>query len=166
MGTGTAIVLAERGKETQYLGGTGVGGGTVRGLSRLLLQMDSIDHVADLAEQGDLSKIDLRISDMMVGDTMPPDLTAANFGNVSDLATKEDISLAIVNMVCETVGMLALFAARAHGVKDVVLTGRVSSLPVAKGLFKRFSEIFGVNMIIPDNSAFGTVIGAALTETE
>lgn len=165
MGTGTAIVLAERGKETQYLGGTGVGGGTMRGLSRLLLQMDSLDHVADLAEAGDLSRIDLRIADMMVGDSMPADLTAANFGNVSDLATKEDISLAIVNMVCETVGMLALFAARAHGVRDIVLTGRMSSLPVAKRLFARFAEIFAVNMIIPENSAFGTVIGAALTET-
>lgn len=162
MGTGTAIVLAREGEKTQYLGGTGVGGGTMRGLSRLLLQMDSLDLVADMAEHGDLSRVDLRISDMMEGDSMPADLTAANFGNVSDLASKEDISLAVVNMVCETVGMLALFAARAHGIKDIVLTGRMSALPVAKRLFDRFAELFGVNMIIPDNSPFGTVIGAAL----
>jgi type II pantothenate kinase len=164
MGTGTAIVLARKGQATEYLGGTGVGGGTLRGLSRLLLQMDSLDHVAELSEQGDLSHIDLLIGDIMKGGKMPKDLTAANFGNVSDLATREDIALAILNLVCETVGMLALFAARAHNVKDIVLTGKLSSIPSAKRLFAHFAKTFGINILIPDNAPFGTVIGAALCE--
>jgi hypothetical protein len=64
MGTGTALVHAKRGGEMRYLGGTGVGGGTIMGLSRLLLQAESIEHIADYAETGDLSKIDLRIGDL------------------------------------------------------------------------------------------------------
>ncbi len=162
MGTGTAIVHAKKGEKPTYLGGTGVGGGTLGGLSRLLLQMDDLDHVAALAAQGDLSKIDLRIQDMMRGGNMPGDMTAANFGKVSDMATKEDISLGLINTVFETGGMLSLFAARAHGIRDVILTGKLTSIPYAKEMFERFSQMFDANFIIPEYAPFGTVIGAAL----
>ena len=43
MGTGTALVYAEEGKEPEYLGGTGVGGGTLVGLSKKFLGPE--DHV-------------------------------------------------------------------------------------------------------------------------
>ncbi len=162
MGTGTAIVYAKEGAPTKYLGGTGIGGGTLTGLSHLLLQMDSIDHVATLAEQGDLGMVDLRISDMMKGGTMPSDMTASNFGKLSDLASKEDLALGLINTVFETVGMLALFAARAHGIQDVILTGKLTSIPYATDMFRRFSEMFNCRFIIPKYAPFGTVIGAAL----
>ena len=60
MGTGTAMVHANGGRMT-YLGGTGVGGGTLMGLSKLLLKADNIDHIAEYADGGDLANIDLRI---------------------------------------------------------------------------------------------------------
>ena len=47
MGTGTALIHAKRdgnGALTDYLGGTGVGGGTLVGLSRRLLNIDNITH--------------------------------------------------------------------------------------------------------------------------
>ncbi len=163
MGTGTALVHARAGKTMEYLGGTGVGGGTLVGLSKLLLQMDSITHIQSIARDGDLSKIDLRISDIMKnGGTMPADMTAANFGNVSDLADKADIALGLTNMIFETVGMIALFAARAHSTKDIVLTGNLSSDPSAPEMFAKLSDMFHVNFLIPERSGFGTVIGAAL----
>ncbi len=164
MGTGTAIVHAKRGEEMQYLGGTGVGGGTLVGLSKLLLKMDSISHIQSIAGEGDLSKIDLRIGDIMKsGGSMRADMTMANFGNVSDLADKADIALGLTNMIFETIGMIALFAARAHGLRDIVLTGNLSSDPQAPRIFAILSDMFDVNFIIPENSGFGTVIGAALS---
>ena len=45
MGTGTALVHSVLGGKMTYLGGTGVGGGTLMGLSRLLLNADEIDHI-------------------------------------------------------------------------------------------------------------------------
>ena len=48
MGTGTALIHAKRdgnGALTDYLGGTGVGGGTLVGLSRRLLNIDNITHI-------------------------------------------------------------------------------------------------------------------------
>jgi type II pantothenate kinase len=165
LGTGTAIVHAKRGGEIEYLGGTGVGGGTLVGLSKLLLKMDSVEHISALAEEGDLFNIDLRISDMTRKDRltqMPSDLTASNFGKVSDIATRADIALGVLNMVFETVGMVAYFAAKGRGVKDIIMTGNLTTSPLCAKISKRLSEMFHVNFCIPERAQFGTVIGTAL----
>ncbi len=164
MGTGTALVHAKSDGTTEYLGGTGVGGGTLVGLSKLLLKMDSIDHIGELCREGDLAKIDLRIGDIMKAGGMPSEMTAANFGNVSDIATKGDIALGLSNMIFETIGMMAIFAARAYRVRDIVLTGNLSAYPTCRDTFRNLSEMFAVNFIIPEASRFATVIGAALCE--
>lgn len=166
MGTGTAITYAQRHQETHYLGGTGVGGGTVMGLSKLLLGMENIQNIVDLAKDGDLHKIDLRIGDMTNSDSlakMPNEMTAANFGNVSELSTPPDIALGIINMVYETVGMCALFNARAYHIRDIVLVGNLTTIPQAESIFRVLSNMFGVNFIIPENAQYGPVIGAALS---
>ena len=59
-GTGTALVYAERDKDPRYLGGTGVGGGTLVGLSKKMLGMDNVTHVSALARNGDITKVDLK----------------------------------------------------------------------------------------------------------
>ncbi len=165
MGTGTAIVHAEEGREMEYLGGTGVGGGTLTGLAKKLLQIETLEHLDTLAEGGDLSRVDLRIGDLAKTapvSTMPHDLTAANFGKVGDLATKEDLALGLFNMVYETIGMMAIFAARGRGIRDIVLTGNLAVTRYAALLFPRLSEIFGVRFTIPERAQFATVIGTAL----
>lgn len=166
MGTGTAIVHAKKDGEMKYLGGTGVGGGTLMGLSKLLLKAESIEHIAEYAENGNLDNIDLRIKDITANgalEALLKDMTASNFGNVSDIASKSDIALGILNMVFETIGMVSVFAARSVGVRNVVLTGNVTQFDFCK---RKFDEIngmgYGVNFIIPERSRFATVIGVAL----
>ena len=169
MGTGTALVHASKNLGMKYLGGTGVGGGTIMGLSRLLLQADTIEHIVEYAEMGDLSKIDLRIGDLTSKENLTAlsrDLTASNFGNVSDIASKEDIALGILNMVFETIGMVSVFAAHEVGVENIVLTGNLTRFPHCAKKFEELSSMkknYGVNFIIPDNSRFSTVIGTALS---
>ena len=165
MGTGTALVYAEKGKEPEYLGGTGVGGGTLVGLSKKLLGLEDIDYIQSLSEGGDLSHVDLRIGDITKKDpglTMPDHMTASNFGKISDGATDADLAKGIMNMVFETVGMLALFASRAKDNVPVVLTGNLTTVSYAKEAFAILSSMFGVDFIIPQNAQFGTVIGTAL----
>ena len=165
MGTGTALVYAEKGKEPEYLGGTGVGGGTLVGLSKKLLGLEDIDYIQSLSEEGDLSHVDLRIGDITKKDpglTMPDHMTASNFGKITDGATDADLAKGIMNMVFETVGMLALFAARAKDNVPVVLTGNLTTVSYAKEAFAILSSMFGVDFIIPQNAQFGTVIGTAL----
>ena len=169
MGTGTAIVHAKRGAEMRYLGGTGVGGGTLSGLAKKLLHIDSIEHLDLLAEEGDLSNVDLRIGDFAKSapiETMAADMTASNFGKVSDMATKPDLALGLFNMVYETIGMMAIFAARGCGLRDIVLTGNLAATRYAKLLFPTLSQMFDVNFIIPDRAQFATVIGTALSGCE
>ena len=165
LGTGTAIVHAREGEDADYLGGTGVGGGTLLGLSRQMLGVEDIDHLAALAAGGDLSKIDLRIADITKKEfmpTMPAHMTASNFGKLSDVASREDVALGIMNMVFESVGMLAVFAARSRGVRDIVVAGNLTVIDYAQKAFENLSSMFDVNFIIPENAQYATVIGTAL----
>ena len=164
-GTGTALVYAEAGAEPEYLGGTGVGGGTLVGLSKKMLNMDNVEHIAELAKSGSLDRVDLKIKDITKSDIVPgfsDIMTASNFGQISDLATRADIACGIINMVFETIGMISIFAARNYKIRDVVLTGNLSQVPQAEGVFDTLNRMFDMNFIIPENSGFGTVIGAAL----
>ncbi|MBR7116120.1 MAG: pantothenate kinase [Clostridia bacterium] len=165
MGTGTAVVHATLGGEMQYLGGTGVGGGTLIGLSKLLVGAESIEHITEYAEGGDLANVDLRIKDISSPDsmTLAADMTAANFGNVSDVATKSDLALGAMNLVFETIGMVSVFAARCAGVRDIVLTGNLTRLGFCKGKYDELNSMgYGVKFVIPECAQFSTVIGAAL----
>ena len=168
LGTGTALIHAKRtpdGAQTDYLGGTGVGGGTILGLSRKMLGIGSIEHLEQISDGGDLGLVDLRIKDISKSGTFKgvnENLTASNFGNLSDLASKKDIALGIFNMVAETVVMMSIFAARSFGLKDIVMCGNLTSIKPICDTFASLAPTFGVNFIVPEMSQYGTVIGAAL----
>ena len=165
MGTGTALVKAENGK-TDYLGGTGIGGGTLMGLSNKLLSVNKVENIIALAEEGDLSKIDLRLGDITKKDLLqglPAHTTVSNFGKISDLATKADIAMGIINLVFETIGMVSIFASRQYDIKNIVLTGSMTNVPQAKGVFDALKEMFKINFVMPSMSQYGTVIGTALS---
>ncbi len=169
MGTGTALMHAKNidGRTvTEYLGGTGVGGGTLLGLSKKMIGVDTIEHFEQLCRGGDLSNIDLRIKDMSSDHTFQinDEITASNFGKLSDIASQDDIAMGIANMVGETIAMLAVFAARNYNIKDVVLTGNLTAIDAVTKVFEGLESYFGVRFIIPQQSQFATVIGAALCD--
>ncbi len=171
MGTGTALIHAKRvgdKTETKYLGGTGVGGGTLLGLSRNMIGVDTIEHLEQLCAEGNLDNVDLRIKDLSSDDTFQinADITASNFGKLSDIATKNDIALGIANMVAETIAMLAVFAARSYNVKTVVLTGNLTALKAITNVFEGLEANFGIKFVIPELAQFATVIGVALSGGE
>ena len=66
MGTGTSLVSYQDGA-IRHLGGIGIGGGTLNGLSRLLLQTDDIKQISEMAMQGDTRKINLSIGLQAIG---------------------------------------------------------------------------------------------------
>lgn len=169
MGTGTALIHAKKVgdvTETKYLGGTGVGGGTLLGLSRRMLGVDTVEHLEQMCEMGNLDNVDLRIKDISKDSSFQinGDITASNFGKLSDMADKNDVALGIANMVAETIAMLSVFAARSFGINTVVLTGNLTTLRSIATVFEGLEENFGVKFIIPENAQFATVIGAALCD--
>jgi len=168
MGTGTAMVYASK-DEIAYDGGTGVGGGTLLGLSKQMLGVSDTDTLFKLAADGDLNNIDLRIGDITKKDispTLSAGTTAANFGKLSELATPSDIAVGLINLVFETIGMVAVFAAKNRNIKDIVLIGALTRNTEVKQVFDTIGSMFNLNFYIPDRSRYGTAIGAALCHFE
>ncbi len=163
MGTGTAFVRADK-SGIRHIGGSGVGGGTLLGLSAKMLDTTDIDYIVSLAEKGDLGKVDLLISD--ISNTKIPSLpdhaTAANFGRLRASAGKEDLAKGLMNTVFQTAGMLAVFSCLDTDIKDVVVTGTLASFPQAKEILQEVGALHNLNFIIPDNAIFATAIGASL----
>ena len=164
MGTGTAFVRADK-TGIRHIGGSGVGGGTVLGLCGRLCNARSFETIVELAHNGDLKKVDLNISDISAGDisTLAPEVTASNFGKMADGLTAEDLARGVLNMVFQTIGMLAVFACRNDNVKDVIITGTLSTVPCAKTLFKQVERLYNIKFIIPAHSIYATATGAALS---
>lgn len=164
MGTGTAFVRAEKNGKVKHLGGTGVGGGTLLGLSNIMLNIRHFDDLIGMAGGGNLENIDLFIKDItkeeIVG--LPPELTASNFGKISDLASKNDIALGIVNLVFQTIGVMSIFAARIDGTEDIVLTGNLTNVPQSREIFDGLSKIHPERFHIPEHAEYATALGAAI----
>lgn len=164
MGTGTAFVWAEKGREVRHLCGSGVGGGTLAGLCSRLCGTRKYDQIVKLAAGGDVNRVDLTVGDITrnTHPSLPLDITAANFGNVSDDATASDFAAGVVNMVLQSIGTTAVMACRACSCDTVVLTGFMAKLPQARACCDLFTRLHAVRFIIPENAPFATAIGAAL----
>jgi len=163
MGTGTAIVRAAK-REVEHLIGSGVGGGTLLGLSNRMINVRDFEMFNEMAEKGDLSNIDLTIGDITHEEIagLPANTTASNFGKISDAASHEDIALGIVNLVFQSIGTSAVMAARQSHLREIVFTGNLTLVTAGKRVLNAFSELYHVSILVPDSAEFATAIGAAL----
>ena len=160
LGTGTAMVSVH-GDRIEHVGGTGLGGGTLRGLSSML-GVSTLQTLEALAERGDLSRIDLTVRDIAGGPLgdLQPGATAANFGKIGADATNEDKALAIMNMIVEVVSVLSFATARACDQRDIVLTGKLTRIFRFMQRQKRMDAMLA-RFTIPQHADYATAIGAA-----
>ena len=169
MGTGTSYVLVEQDKLT-YLGGIAIGGGTILGLSKLLLNTKDIDAIQELSSHGDFRQIDLRIGDISKHPLpgLNLNVTASNFGKVEEMASKEDIAAGIVHMVIENLCHTGTLIAQDKGVKEFILIGSLANFEECDFITKECADLAGegVYFVIPEHAGFGTAIGAALAGIE
>lgn len=166
MGTGTSFVRVE-GDKIQHIGGIGVGGGTLQGLSRLLLKTQDIHRIAEMGAKGDITNINLQIQDICNKPLpdLPLDATASNFGKADGNASAEDIAIGIIQMVLQSIGQAAYLASLNSTITDFVLIGNLTQLPQCRPIFSRMEEMYHVRFIIPPYAEYRTAIGAALTYT-
>ncbi|MBP1736374.1 MAG: Pantothenate kinase [Oscillospiraceae bacterium] len=167
MGTGTAFVRATQ-KEIVHIGGSGVGGGTLIGLSSIMLNTSDIEAIRSFAEHGQIENIDLSVRDIMNQEvpSLPANLTASNFGKVKSTAVEADFAVGMINMIFQTIGMLAAFAVRNDTIKDVILTGNLTTFPQVQEIFSAIADIHAIHFIIPNNAVYATAIGAAVPYLE
>lgn len=164
MGTGTAFLWAECGGGVRHLCGSGIGGGTLGGLCRRLVDMERFGQIKRLAEQGDLRHVDLTIRDISrnAASTLDPDMTAANFGNLAEDATPADLAAGVVNLVLQAIGTMTVLACQSCGADTVILTGSMTTLSQVRPNFEQFEKLYGIRYIVPENATFATAIGAGL----
>ena len=162
LGTGTSIVKCD-GDDIKHIGGIGIGGGTLQGLSRLLLKTDDIKQVAALAEEGDLSHINVLIKDICANPLqgLPMDAIASLFGNAKTNASREDIALGLIWMV-QSICSATILSSLGSGIKEFVMIGNLTLLPQVRHVFPATERLYGVKFRIPRYSEFCTAIGAAL----
>ena len=163
MGTGTSFVKVQ-GDQIKHIGGTGIGGGTLLGLSRLLLKTQRIDTIAELASRGSLSNIDLQIQDICSKPLpgLPLDATASNFGKVDGNASPEDLASGILHLVLRAIGQSAILSSIHSNIRDFVLIGNLTRLEQCQEIFAKMEQMYQVRFHIPEYSEYSTAIGAAL----
>lgn len=163
MGTGTAFIHAI-GKEYSHIGGSGVGGGTIIGLGKLLTGSTDFENICSLAEEGSLRNVDLSVGDISKNEIekLGTEITAANFGNICDCVNERDISLGLINMVLQTIITMAAFACRGLNVHRIILTGALTKMKKLPEIIEICKSLYPLEFIIPDNAVFATAVGAAL----
>ena len=163
MGTGTSFVKCV-GDDICHIGGIGAGGGTLQGLSRLLLNTGDVDYVCELAKKGNLANINLLIGDISASPLpgLPMDATASLFGKAQSNAQPEDVARGIIYMVLQSIGSAAVLSAIGSTIKDFVLIGNLTLLPACQEIFPAIGKLYGVRFHIPQHSEFCTAIGAGL----
>lgn len=163
MGTGTSLVKCD-GENIKHIGGIGIGGGTLAGLSRIMLKTDDIKQITNLAKDGDVSKINLLIKDISAKPLpgLPMSAVASLFSNAKTNAYREDIAKGLIWMVLQCIGSATILSSLESGIKDFVLIGNLSLLPLCREVYPAMEKVYGVRFHVPKYSEFCTAIGAAL----
>lgn len=161
-GTGTCMVYQDN-QESIHLGGTGIGGGTLLGLGKLLLGTDIPEEIIALAKKGDTTSIDVTIQDIVGGPIgmLPGNATAANFGKVKS-TKKEDIAHAIITLVAEGIVSVGVLGVKLKNEKRLYLCGRVVTIPMVYEKIEKIAELFSCSVVCVPDTAYAPAVGAAL----
>jgi len=168
VGTGTSIHYVE-GEQHVRVAGSGVGGGTIMGLSKLLINIEHYEEIARLASSNQRDRIDLKVHHIYEG-TEPPIpgyLTASNFGNLHELSssnlTNEELASTIVGLVAETITVVSLQAAQQFSAKSIVFIGSTfTENQLMKDIVIRYTNMYGLKPILPKHGEFSGAVGAML----
>ena len=169
-GSGTAMI-AVRGHTASHVTGSAVGGGTLQGLGRLLLGETDPLEIDRLALQGDANHVDLTLVNAVgagVG-RLPVNANAVNFGKLVQegvLPLPQDLAAGLVRMVGQVITVIAINAARAEGLKDIVVTGHLVDLVSICKVLDETAGFYGAKIIVPPNPGIGTAIGAMMSAEE
>jgi type II pantothenate kinase len=165
-GSGTALIKAQ-GDSFAHVSGTGVGGGTMLGLARLLLgTLDPIE-IGELALAGDRNGADLSLADVITGPigSLPADATAVNFGRLGrrsfeDDVSRADLAAALVNLVAQTIGLITVNASIAHGCERIVVIGHMLDMDYFRHVLGLVGKYYATSMILPQAPGCATALGA------
>ncbi len=161
-GTGTGCVFYD-GKNYHYLGGISIGGGTLQGLSSLLISTSDINEIEKLSNKGNRKNVDHLIGEVVndIG-SLNPNVTASNFAKAKGVKNHnpKDIAASLTNMIGEVIGTTSYLNAMLAGVDKVYFLGRLSLSEAIKEAIDQRLKLANINGIYKDNREYGNVLGA------
>lgn len=128
IGTGTSIHYMD-GFTHARVGGTGVGGGTLIGLSTIMTGISNFDEIKANAFKGKREGIDLLVKDIYQGMDTPIDgnLTASNFGKVGITDQREfeqnNVLATTQGLIGEVISTLSIQLAVQYKTENIVYIG-------------------------------------------
>ncbi|MEO3944968.1 type II pantothenate kinase [Gorillibacterium sp. CAU 1737] len=166
-GTGTSIHHVGPSGSHRVIG-TGVGGGTVMGLSALLTGTHDFDSIIRESAAGDRERVDLLVRHIYEGSNppIPGDLTASNFGNVlhsPQPPQPADALASVLGLVGETITTVSVMAAAMSGTDRIVYAGSLfeGNEPLSE-IVARYTRIRECEPFLLKNGGFCGAIGAWL----
>lgn len=161
-GTGVAMVSA-RGKEINHVTGSAVGGGTLLGLSKLILGTTDVMEIDTLALTGDASAVDIMLSEAVGGEVglLPSNANAVNLGKLDQENDfeRENLAAGLVRLVAQVIAVIAINAANAAGQDAIILVGHLMDLESICREIDLVGEFYQREFVVPENPGFGTAMG-------
>jgi type II pantothenate kinase len=172
IGTGTSI-HSLKGTEHERIAGTGIGGGTLLGMSALMTGIHQFDEIVELSAVGSRSEVDMLVSDIYFGNKTPIDggLTASNFGDAGLRPlmerSKEDVLATVQGLVGEVISTLSIQCAFAEDVEHIVYIGSTlaNNEPLQKIIGNYTKRKNRTPIFLTDNGYSGA-IGALLSKID
>lgn len=165
VGTGTSFHQATKDSQKR-VGGSGVGGGTLMGLSHLLTGIEDFNTIIERAKAGNRDRVDLKVHHIYNGrpTPIPGDLTASNFGQdqqTQKSATAEDQLISVIGLVAETVTAMAINLADAFETKNMVFIGStLLDNEVMTDIIYRYSELKNARAYVVKDGEYSGALGA------
>lgn len=167
IGTGTTIVYSDL-DNVEYLGGTGLGGGTFIGLGKRFFGEISRDEIYEKLKIGNSNNVNLLISDISKEEilNLKFDITASNFAGYKKKANDSDIVAGFLKLITENIGLTIKHIKDKCDMKynedlPVVLMGTFLLNDDVKKYFSSIQYFTGVNYTYIEDKyiSFTTCIG-------
>lgn len=161
-GTGAAMVAA-RPSGVEHVTGSAVGGGTLLGLSKLILKTDDVDEIDRLALDGDASAVDIMLTEAVGGKVgrLPANANAVNLGKLyrDNGFSRENLAAGLVRLVAQVISVIAINAADASGLESIIMVGHLMDFQSICKEVDLVGEFYQKAFIVPENPGFGTARG-------
>jgi type II pantothenate kinase len=92
---------------------------------------------------------------------LPAKANAVNLGTLDkeNGFTRENLAAGLVRLVAQVIAVIALNAANAEGLEDIVLVGHLMDLESVRNEVALVGDFYKRSFIVPENPGFGTVMG-------
>lgn len=169
IGTGTSIHYLD-GDVHERLAGTGIGGGTLLGLSKIMIGTDDFEQIVAKSEKGSRKWIDVRVEDIYQQNQLPikGSLTASNFGALltvePDINTPDDLVAGIQGMIGEVISSLSIQAADTKKCTDIIYIGTtLENNEMLQNVISSYTILKEKTPLFLPEHGYSGAIGALLT---